>query len=169
MFAKYEVIIVRGAPGIGKSTIGELLKTSNFAGAVLDIDELRAMINSERFIYNENSHYFNAIDVASGLIDTLLNEDVFPIFVLDVFSDTILNHFEIQLRCKNILIINLYCQDEVLTKRMNNRKNGFVNTDVAKKINKQMQIKCNNANLLIDTTHFNPKSVLKQIESNVFK
>lgn len=156
-----ELIVIRGAPGIGKSTLGLLLKKSGLFKKVVDIDEMREMINGEHFAYGENVHYFNAIDVACELFDLFVKQGEFPVAVLDVCSEPILNRIISNMKGVRVLVVSLYSSDEILVQRMTNRNGGFVAVEIAKKLNKEMY---NFGHIFIDTTNLDHKGVCSKLQ-----
>ena len=164
--SKYKVIIVRGAPGMGKSTIGELLRVSDFAGAVMDIDEFRAMVNCEEFKIHQNEYYYKAIDVISSLIREYLKKEIFPIFITDVMSNTFLSYFLLKLENIDYLVINLYSDFEKLKRRMSNRNHGFIDLEIAEKLNTQMKSASSFNSVYIDTSQLTPKETLNLIKKH---
>ncbi len=162
MINDFDIIVVRGAPGVGKTTLGELLKMSDTFKAVIDIDEVRHMLNSEKFIYAINTDYFNSILAASNLIDLLVDTGLKPIVVIDVFSKLILDFFLKNLTAKKIAIVTLISTDEELANRMTNRINGYINLEVAAKVNLHIKQTHYESDTTIDTTFLKPKEVLNQ-------
>ena len=132
------VVIIRGAPGVGKSTLAEMLRRTINGCAVIDVDDIRRMICDERFVYKENDHYLKAIDVAGDLVRKLTELGFRPVFVIDVFAVEALRAFVQRMRGADIFSVSLYADDDILLDRMKARHNGYVNVDVARSVNRHI-------------------------------
>lgn len=157
----HDVVLIRGAPGIGKSTIGELLRVAAPNGAIVDIDKIRRMLNKERFIYNENHEYRNATIAAGALVKSFLSSKYSPVVVIDVFSKPILELFINQMQGHSLISIILHADDEVLSARMTNRTNGYINVDVARRVSQHIYDTRSETDFMIDTTLLGPHDVLR--------
>lgn len=163
-----KVLAIRGAPGIGKSTVGELLRSFIPKGAIIDIDNIRRMIVREEFQYGRNEDYFNAIRVSSQLISSLLETGCSPIVVVDVFAIEAWQLFRKSLGHYPLVSISLYASDEVLCNRMKCRGDGgYIDMDVAVRVNQHIFDTRNETNDWIDTTRLTPQEVRHQVMKHV--
>jgi broad-specificity NMP kinase len=163
MIQDFDLIIIRGAPGVGKTTLGELLRTSDSIEAVIDVDEIRHMVHCEKFDYNDNTDYFKSLLVITKFVDFLNEKAMKPIFLIDVFSDVLLDFFLKNIKTKKFVVITLISTDEVLTNRMTNRGTGYINIEVACKVNCQIKNSLKTTDIRIDTTTLKPKAVLSSL------
>lgn len=132
------VLLIRGAPGLGKSTLAEMLRPAMHAGAVVDVDDIRRMICGERFVYKENGHYLKAVRVAADLARALSKLGCKPVTVVDVFAVEAFHVFMQAMHGADIFSISLYTDDDVLSDRMRARHGGYVNVDVARSVNQHI-------------------------------
>jgi broad-specificity NMP kinase len=158
-----DIIVIRGAPGIGKSTIGELFRASTPHGVIVDIDDMRRMINKEKFTYHEDQDYANTIKAACALVESFLELGYTPIIVVDVFSLVILELFMGHFETRKIASITLYANDDILFKRMANRASGYINLEVAKSVNRHIYQTRVKTDAWIDTSLLDPRGVLKEV------
>jgi broad-specificity NMP kinase len=158
-----DIILIRGAPGIGKSTIGELFRASAPQGAIVDIDDIRRMINNEKFTYHENHDYANAIKAGCALVESFLGLGYTPIVVVDVFSMGILESFTAQFGMGTMASVTLYANDEILFRRMANRASGYINLEVAKSVNRHIYETRDKTDAWIDTSLLDPYGVLGEL------
>lgn len=155
----YDLIIVRGAPGIGKTTLGELLKNDDFFCAVIDIDEVRGMFLGEKFICHENEEYYKALELTILMVRNLRTQFVKPILITDVLAEELLEYFIIKVKNLSYLIINLFASNEILMQRIENRSGGYKEIDVSLKINTKITQDTKYKFINLDTSFLNPRSI----------
>lgn len=161
------VIVIRGAPGIGKTTTGRLLKNLNTGTSHIDVDRLSRMFNGERFIAGENYQYLHAIDHAGEISSWLIQRGIGPVIVSDVFVESVYERFVNKLQGANILLFTLIADNSILGRRMAERDSGYLNFPVARDINNNMISSRLHNELLIDTTHIGPTEVAALIEARI--
>jgi broad-specificity NMP kinase len=157
------VVLIRGAPGIGKSTLAEILRSTMKGGAVIDIDDIRRMICDERFVYKENVHYLNAVGVVGDLVRKLSELGCRPVVVVDVFAVEALRAFIQAMRDAEIFVISLYADDNILLDRMKARHNGYVNVDVARSVNQHIFETRRFGNAWLDIGTLPPMEICKKL------
>src|ERR1700676_1831758 len=79
-----DLLIVRGAPGVGKSSVGKLLTIHYRNGLTIEIDEIRRMKN--RVDWTCVEEHLNAIEATGSLINSYLEFNYKPIMVFDTLS-----------------------------------------------------------------------------------
>lgn len=163
MFSGLDLLLVRGAPGIGKSTIGSLFRRFAHGGVVIDIDDVRRMTNDELFLYGENEHYRNAIVVVQGMVESYLVAGYSPVIVIDVFCANILNLFRAKIYPGPAISATLYAQNSVLLGRMRDRIKGYINLEVAERVNCHMLDTREMTDIWIDTTNFDSGESFKML------
>lgn len=136
MRENHDLFVIRGAPGIGKTSLASQLRKSDSIASVIDIDDIRRMMNGEKFICDENETYLNAISVAARLVLVLAANNIVPIVIVDVFFCPFLEAFKKPLMGLKLKVITLTTENEILCNRMLNRKTGFVDIGAAEKINR---------------------------------
>ena len=89
--SKADVLLVRGAPGVGKTTACRKLRKLIPEGAVIEVDALRGMIAGVRWVDTE--HHLVALDHALLLIRAFLEKGFRPVVLVDTFSRGKLQRF----------------------------------------------------------------------------
>ncbi len=159
-----EVILVRGAPGIGKTTAGGFLRATGRARAVIDIDSVRGMIHGERFLFGQDDEYLMAVRASAYLSLDLVRRCRAPVCVMDVFSAPVLLAFlEVVAPVCEVLVVSLVADDDELCARMSGRGAGYVDLPVARLVNRHTIETAALADLVIDTNGMAPESVAAAI------
>src|SRR5690606_23873995 len=84
MNVELDVVLVRGAPGAGKRTLGRRLRKALTAAAVVEVDDLRAMI--AQVDWTSRRHHDQALEGAFALVGGLLGAGLRPIVLIDTLS-----------------------------------------------------------------------------------
>lgn len=148
-----DIILIRGAPGIGKTTLGEGLRKHFAEGAVIDVDQLRHMVNAEEFEFESDVHYTNAINVCCVLAKSLLAGGFRPIIITDVMAETFLNQIKEGLCGYSTFTLTLIASANVLMSRMRARQGGYINVEVANLVNNMIEGESHESGACIDTSH----------------
>jgi broad-specificity NMP kinase len=150
-----DTIIIKGAPGAGKSETAKELSKFFKNGVRMEVDNIRSMVVSVDW-KNQREH-INMLHVAANMVYNFLKFNFKPIIVVDTFSGNKINAFlntlyqtKIDLSVK---IFGLHVTDEELEHRLELRPNDkFKDFAICKKINDDiLEIKDENE-ILIDTT-----------------
>jgi broad-specificity NMP kinase len=156
------LLIIRGAPGVGKSSVGKMLATRYKFGVTIEIDEVRRMINSVSWA-GEKEH-LDAIDAARHLSISYFNSGYDPIMVIDTLGMGMIGAVLCKLPVEvNYKIISLFAQNEVIKSRILKRSGGFMNYDLSFKINTSIEKEKLNSNYLIDTSNSSITEVVDKI------
>ena len=78
-----ELLCIRGAPGVGKSTAARLL-VRRTGGSLLEVDQLRSMFVAVDWV--SQREHLRALAVAADLAASLLRQRFGPVLVVDTFS-----------------------------------------------------------------------------------
>ena len=111
--------IIRGASGVGKTTlIRDLLRDSRQI-VCIDVDTIRCMFSTMDWEkgYKE---YVNALKIAISMINKLFSLGYSSIIVSDTFRPEQLNDFISELTIQ-YRIHSLYCDNDILIKRLKKR------------------------------------------------
>ena len=100
-----DLLIVRGAPGVGKSTAVRRLRKHIAGGAVIEVDSLRGMIAAVQWV-NTEQHWV-ALDLARVLITSFLTKGYRPVVLVDTFSRGKLTRFVRDIR-QSYRVVSLY-------------------------------------------------------------
>lgn len=161
-----DVIIIRGAPGAGKSSTAKSL-TRYFPGGVrMEIDNIRSMIISVNWT-NQEEHV-NILNASTKLVYDFFKLGFKPIIVVDTFSGNKVEKFnDLLLQLDNnlsIKIFGLYVTEKELERRINARtQEDFKDYNICKKLNVDvLKFKYENE-FQIDTTGQMPDSIARII------
>jgi tRNA uridine 5-carbamoylmethylation protein Kti12 len=167
-----EVIIIKGAPGSGKTQSAKCLSKFFPKGVRMEIDNLRSMVISVNWT-NQNEH-ISLLKLSTKLVYEFLQLGYSPVIVVDTFSgDKILKYIEdlnAYDKDLNVKIFGLYTTEEELRKRIELREEDqFRDFEVCKNINEDVLKHKNNEEFLIDTTGLTPQETAKNIYSQIPK
>jgi len=135
---KIDIIILRGAPGSGKSKTAKSLSLFFPKGVRLEIDTLRQMVISVDW-KNQQEH-INMLQVSTGLVYDFLKLGFNPVIVIDTFSGDKINKYLESLyqldKTLSIKIFGLFTTEEELRKRLELRsKEEFRDFGICKRLN----------------------------------
>ena len=165
---KYDLIMVRGAPAVGKTTLGKGLKKAFSKGFVVEVDYVRAMVNSVNWVQKEE--HLKALDATEKLVKSYLASGYKPAIVIDTFNPSKLKLFVDNFKNYAYIIVSLYADNDVLEQRLINRETGFKDWDMTKILNDEIGKYRHDKEILLDTSTLNKEEVLRkfiQIVENV--
>lgn len=145
-----KLIIIRGAPGSGKSSLGRRLRKFYPDGVLIEVDNIRGMMNNVN--WKDEVEYLNAIDVVVASTKAFLELKRSPVILVDQFMPDKLNLFLEKFTGMNYEIITLIVENEVLQKRLEGRKEGFKNYRMGTLLNNLIQQNPVENELVIDTS-----------------
>lgn len=167
MQAKHtDIIILRGAPGSGKSQTAKSLSQFFPKGVRLEVDTIRQMVVSVDW-KNQYEH-IQMLQVSAGLACDFLKCGFSPVIVVDTFSgDKVfgfvdrVRHFDGNLA---ISVFGLFTTDDELERRLALRQNGeFRDVAICKKLNNDVLKIKHETELQIDTTGLLPMETARKI------
>jgi len=163
---KTDIIIIRGAPGSGKSQVAKNLSQFHPNGARLEVDTIRNMVISVDWT-NQQEH-INMLKASTKLVFEFLQFGFRPVIVVDTFSgDKIESYLKSLTQLDETLSIRvfaLYTTDEELKKRLSRRTNEeFKDFQVCKKLNDDVLKWKHDSENQIDTTGLLPQETAKKI------
>jgi predicted kinase len=86
-----DIVIIRGAPGAGKSQAAKCLASFFPDGARVEVDVLRKMVISVN--WQDQQEHIELLDVAAGLAHDFVGLGFRPVIVVDTFSGDKVNRF----------------------------------------------------------------------------
>lgn len=164
---KPDIIIIRGAPGSGKSKTAKCLSKYFPQGIRMEIDNLRSMVISVDWT-NQREHN-SILQLSAKLVFDFLQLGFSPIIVVDTFSgDKIIKYNENLYQFDEnlcIRVFGLFTSEEELIKRIESRRNGeFKDLRICLSINEEVKRFKYQEEFQIDTTGILPKETAKTIK-----
>jgi predicted kinase len=161
-----DVLVLRGAPGAGKSSAAKCLASLFPGGARVEVDLLRRMIISVDW-KNQEEH-IRMLDAAAGFANDLAKFGFRPVIVIDTFSGDKLPRFLDVLRrlhaARTFRAFALHAEDEVLRGRLALRPaDEFKDFAISRKLNADVSRFRYPGELLIDTSSRTPEGVAAMI------
>ncbi|CAN5229366.1 ATP-binding protein [soil metagenome] len=147
-----ELILIRGTPGSGKSSLARRLKKKFPDSVLIELDNIRGMMNNVD--WESDQQHDIALHVAAHAAKCFLESGRSPIIIADIFLPEKLNLFLKNAGIVNYRIITLLINKSKLQERYDQRKEGF--TDLQKGI-------AINQLLLIDEVQFETKIETSEI------
>lgn len=155
-----DLIIVRGAPGIGKSSFGRRIKKEFVSGFVVEVDDVRGMINSVQWVQKEE--HLNALNATECLIKSYLTAGYKPGIVIDTFNPTKLKIFCQKFTGYKYKILSLYANNEILKDRLLNREKGFKDWDMTKILNDEIEKYRHENEVFLNTSDLSKEQVVQE-------
>lgn len=161
----YDLILVRGAPGVGKSRLTGKLKTCFSKGITIEVDSVRGMINNVEWI--NSTQHLHALQSTWAVCQSYSDAGYSPVIVIDTFGPSKLKNFVTMIdnspQKRRYIIISLFCEPESLIKRIKGRKNGFSEVEPSLILNEEVRKYRHPEEKMIDTTGKTPELVLKEV------
>ena len=156
-----DVILIRGAPGVGKSSASKRLRKLFAGGAIIEVDLLRGMIANVRWV--DAAQHMVALDHARLLADAFLAKGYRPVIIVDTFSRGKLVEFTASLPW-DYRVVSLYAAPSILAARINHRPDDqFKDLEASNTLNNEVQATRHPHEALIDTSELDPDSVASEL------
>jgi Cdc6-like AAA superfamily ATPase len=161
-----DIIIIRGAPGTGKSTTAKYLSRYFPKGVRIEVDSLRSMVISVDWT-NQPEH-INILELSTRLVLDFLKLGFSPVIIVDTFSgDKIIKYLQDLYQLDqniNIRIFGLFTTEAELNRRIGLRSDGaFKDLKISLSINEEVPRLKSNEELQVDTTGLSPIETAKII------
>ena len=154
-----DLILLKGAPGVGKSTTAKLLAQHYPSGVRLEVDTLRQMVISVD--WTNQAEHRNLLKLSAQLAAGFLRSGFAPVILVDTFSGDKIDGFIAAFRSEcpqsRSLVAVLHASDDVLRGRMLNREAGaFRDVAIAMRINLESVRDARPFEQLLDTSTLSP-------------
>ncbi|MDQ3110276.1 MAG: AAA family ATPase [Bacteroidota bacterium] len=159
MESDLQLIIVRGTPGAGKSSLGRRLKKRFPSGALIEIDNFRGMLNNVN--WDDEQQHFIALEAAAASAIIFNRSGFEPVIVVDMFMPYKLKFFLEKVNVRNYKIISLLVNENVLEKRLTERKEGFKDVAKGNSLNKMILEHSIENEIRIETSEIDKNAVLE--------
>lgn len=165
-----DVIVIRGAPGVGKSSTAKCLAGSFPGGARVEVDILRKMVISVN--WKKQDEHILMLDVAARLVHDLAESGFRPVIVVDTFSgDKVTRFLEIlrkQRETRTFLVFSLHASETSLQQRLHERPSDeFKDFEIAKKLNEDIHRFPASSEWLIDNSRLSPDETARHITHTI--
>jgi len=133
-----DVIIIRGAPGSGKTEAAKFLAAHLQKGVRLEVDTLRSMVISVN--WTNQAEHISILSLSATLVHGFLDLGYKPVIVVDTFSGRKLTKYLAELqstgRQLDVRIFALFVTPDILRQRIEMRPDGqFKDIDICQKLN----------------------------------
>jgi len=166
---EYDLILVRGAPGVGKTTLGKRLRAHFPQGITIEVDSFKSMVNL--LDWNDTTQYHHILEAVAMTCRSYLDNGYAPVIIIDTLSAETLGDFMAILQKSPLeatcLIITLVCDPDVLELRIKGRENGFSLIEPSLAINDDMRKYRVFDEFLVDTTTSSPDDVLALVLARI--
>jgi len=164
--ASPDLILLKGAPGVGKSTAAKLLAQHFPSGVRVEVDTLRQMVISVD--WTNQAEHRSLLALSAQLAAGFLRSGFAPVILVDTFSgdkiDGFLTEFHAQCPSKRVCVVVLHASEDVLRERLSNREAGaFRNIGIAMRINHESVRDARPFELVLDTSASSPKDLTGEI------
>ena len=163
------IILLAGAPGIGKSTTARLAAASRRIAAVIEVDEVRKMVCSTDWM--DQKQHTDALSFAEDMAVAMVARQYMPVMIVDTFSNGRLPQSFRRLTALRIttIAVVLAASPEVLKTRIRERPDGkFKNEPIALALNEQMLATRRTSHAIyIDTSDLLPTIVARYLLEHV--
>ncbi|MBK9032268.1 MAG: AAA family ATPase [Myxococcales bacterium] len=160
MTGPLDVLVIRGAPGVGKSTLGRGLRRVLEQGAVVEVDDVRAMI--AQVDWTSRAHHDVALDVALAAIERFVAIGTKPVALVDTFSRG--RRTSVQGRLDGAALrhetVSLWVAPAILAARLEARTTGFKDWEPSRILNDEVRANRYRHERLIDVTALDREAVL---------
>lgn len=164
--ALHDLIVLKGAPGVGKTTAARLLARHFTSGVGIEVDTLRGMVVDVR--WTDQLEHRSILTLSAHLAAGFLRSGFAPIILIDTFSghkvDGFLDAFRSECPQGRVFVTVLHASDDVLRDRVLNRQgDAFRDPTVSMRLNHEAVRGLRPFEMLIDTSALTPTEVTQAI------
>lgn len=161
-----DLILLKGAPGVGKSTTAKLLAHHCPSGVRIEVDTLRQMVISVD--WTNQAEHRSLLRLSAKLAAGFLYSGCSPVILVDTFSGDKIEGFRAAFRAEcpqsRVFVAVLHATDDVLRQRLASREGeAFRDITIAMRINQESVKGAQPFETLIDTSSLVPPEVANAI------
>lgn len=166
--SRVDVIIIRGAPGVGKSRVAKVLAGRFPKGAKVEVDALRKMVNSVR--WTDQEEHIKLLGLAARVTSEFAGMGFRPVIVVDTFSGDKVGGFLHALKQHDaqlhVALFGLTATVEILAQRLNGRpQDQFKDFEIARQLNADVVKIRRSDEVQVDTSALSPEQTADRILS----
>lgn len=160
------LILVKGAPGVGKSSAARELSKRCPGGVRIEVDTIRNMVINVN--WKRQAEHRAVLSLSAQLAMGFLRTGFAPVILIDTFSgdkiDGVVAEFRALLPKERIVVVGLFAADAVLRERVLGREEGgFRDLEICTTINQEVARDPRESETLIDTSTLSPAEVADAI------
>jgi len=161
-----DVILIRGAPGTGKTETARALARHFRHGVWIEVDTVRAMVVSVD--WTSQQEHISMLSLATELVAGFLRRGLRPVMVVDTFSGNKVDRFLEELRAArpdaDVRSFAIVAAPDVLRARVENRRDDqFRDHVVCQKLNADVLRHLRPDDCLIDNSALTPEQTAEAI------
>ncbi len=161
-----ELILFKGAPGVGKSSAARHLADRFASGVRVEVDDLRRMVVSVK--WTDQSEHRKILLLSAQVAAGFLHSGFAPVILVDTFSgdkiDGFLAAFRSQRPESRVFVAVLHASDDVLRDRVHHREaGGFRDQAVSMRLNHEAARDLRSFEKLIETSALTPDEVAQAV------
>lgn len=167
MISKFAVCMLRGAPVVGKSTIGCSLMENFHNSAVVEVDHFRKMLAG--CDWQNRLHHKIGMNAALKTVLSFQKDGVTPVILIDTFGRDRLPQAQEVLDKASLshITFSLWLEPAILQERLRHRKNDYADWKQTQYLNEESRTIRFPNEQLIDTTKHTLESLVQFIIRNL--
>jgi len=159
-----DIVVVRGSPGAGKSTVARELMFLWGMGATVEIDQVRAMIN--QINWRSHQQHFDGIKAAAAICKSFLDSGYQPVVLVDTFGYGSIDIARDEFHGRSVFVVSLTCSERVIWWRLLRRIGGYKDSAMSLKFNEHIRLNTHNDDMTFDTSKVGARAIAQSIFSN---
>ncbi len=158
-----DVVVLRGAPGAGKSTLAARLTRRMPRSALVEVDVVRGMLS--RVDWSDRAQHDLALAGAMDLVQRFLHGGRRPIVLVDTFSRDLLTGVQARFDAEGIAhhTVSLRLDPDELARRLRERASGFKAWEPTRILNDEVTRRRYPHETLLDVSGVSPRGVTARV------